>query len=121
MQAGMFEGIRLSTQQERLWRFHTQGYAYRAQLGLRIEGGLSGEAMRKAIGRVAQNHEILRTAFHQVPGMNYPLQVISDVSEFVWREVDLTRFLKSKRQRELKRLFEHEARAAFDYERGAAL
>jgi amino acid adenylation domain-containing protein/FkbM family methyltransferase len=91
MQQELIEGYRLSPQQECLWLLYQQDPgAYRTQCALRIEGELQKDLLRKALEQIVEQHEILRTAFREVPGMNLPLQVILEHGTLSWREVDLS-------------------------------
>lgn len=56
----------LSFSQERMWFMHAlapEGGAYNIPLALRLEGVLDLPALRAALARVVQRHEILRTRF----------------------------------------------------------
>ncbi|WCM94911.1 amino acid adenylation domain-containing protein [Acidovorax sp. NCPPB 2350] len=56
----------LSAAQERLWflqRLQPDSSAYHVALGLDLEGRLDGEALRDALARLVERHEILRTVF----------------------------------------------------------
>src|SRR3712207_8491337 len=44
--------------------------AYRSQCAILIEGSLNEAALREALRRVIDRHEILRTAFHSRPGLD---------------------------------------------------
>jgi len=75
------EGFRLSPQQDRLWSLQ-QGAAQLpplAQAAFRITGPLQVEQLQTALEQVAQRHEILRTRFPCLPGMQVPLQVIDEM------------------------------------------
>ena len=70
------EGFRLSPQQRRLWQTRRGGAAARAEAVARVSGALDAETLRAAASCVVARHEILRTTFRQLPGMDVPLQVI---------------------------------------------
>ena len=63
---------------------------YRAQCAVLVEGKLDEVRLRAALEQVIQQHEILRTVFQQLPGMEQPLQVIRDRAELSWEEEDLS-------------------------------
>jgi amino acid adenylation domain-containing protein len=82
------EGYRLSPQQKRVWQLQREGLAPRSDYSLTLTGPLKPEALREALGRVVARHEILRTAFHNAPGVALPLQVIGDGATLDWRVED---------------------------------
>ncbi|WP_210335132.1 condensation domain-containing protein, partial [Mesorhizobium mediterraneum] len=72
------EGFPLAPQQKRVWLSQQQdGFPYLCEATIRIEGELDRVALRRALDRVIASHEILRTRFCRVPGLEFPLQVIS--------------------------------------------
>jgi amino acid adenylation domain-containing protein len=78
------EGFRLSILQRRLWWLG----AGRSVCAVEIPAGVSTEALRTALDRIAARHEILRTSFVQSPGIKVPLQVIGEEGTFEWHEED---------------------------------
>ncbi|HSE19514.1 MAG TPA: amino acid adenylation domain-containing protein [Pyrinomonadaceae bacterium] len=74
----VIEGYRLSPQQKRLWLAQRQSSDYHARCSILMEGKLSQNALNKALQQVIARHEILRTSFECLPGMEIPIQVISD-------------------------------------------
>jgi amino acid adenylation domain-containing protein len=84
------EGFRLSPQQKHLWllqnqlnepqrhKEHKEETPYRVRFAISIEGKLDLTALKVALQKVVDRHEILRTSFHCLPGMTIPLQVIDD-------------------------------------------
>jgi len=83
------EGYRLSPQQKQLWPLHAKNPVYKAQLIVRVSGELRSELLEKALRRLAERHQILRTSFRVPAGMKWPLQVIDERAEPAWRELDL--------------------------------
>ncbi len=94
------QGFLLSPQQQRLWRLQEGAEAtlYRARGALRIEGELDRDALRRALQDLVSRHEILRTAFQAVPGMDLPLQVVLDPAPLSWRETDLSGLDEGRRE-----------------------
>ncbi len=82
------EGFRLSLQQERLWNLAlATAEPLRARLAILLEGAIDPAALRAALSRVIERHEILRTRFPLVPGMKLPLQVVAAAETALsWRE-----------------------------------
>lgn len=72
------EGFRLSPQQHRLWSLQQSAVQLPAlaQATIHINGSLQPQQLRAALLQVMQRHEILRTHFPCLPGMQVPLQVI---------------------------------------------
>jgi hypothetical protein len=69
--------FRLSPQQEQLWRRNPGGP--RLALHCRADLGSAAEAaVREALGRVLERHEILRTTFAHRLGLKMPAQQIND-------------------------------------------
>src|SRR5262245_52971662 len=83
------EGYRLSALQQRVWQLQrASSNVYRAQCAVLVEGELDQARLRAALEQVVQQHEILRTVFQQLPGMEQPLQVIRDRVEVSYSEDD---------------------------------
>ncbi len=102
------EGFELSRQQKRLWLQGEQN-AFVVQCAVLIEGLLDHDVLRDALRNLIAREEILRTSFHSLAGMKFPVQVIAeDVSETELRVYEGTRFTKCLRE---------ERRAAFDLKR----
>jgi amino acid adenylation domain-containing protein len=80
MQKTTVEGFRLSPQQKRLWQITKieQRAPQYLQCTLALKGELDARALREAVTRMISRHEILRTAFHSLPAVGFPLQVITD-------------------------------------------
>src|SRR6185503_15896574 len=122
MQQEVIEGYRLSPQQECLWLLYQQEPdAYRTQCALRLEGELHESLLKEALQQVVQQHEILRTAFRSMPGMNLPLQVILEHGVLSWREVDLRQFAGEEQSSQLAALERSESQRAFNHEQGEVL
>src|SRR5215813_12943165 len=122
MQQEVIEGYRLSPQQEHLWWLYQQEPdAYRTQCALRLEGELHQRYLKEALQQVVAQHEILRTAFRSMPGMNVPLQVILEHGTWSWREVNLRQFAEAEQSAQLASLEWSEAQKAFNHEQGEVL
>ena len=92
MQNPIIEGFQLSPQQKHLWSLcgRDLGTVYRAQCAVHLEGHLDRSLMRQAIENVVQRHEILRTSYHSLPGMDVPLQIINEKAAVSIVEIDLS-------------------------------
>ncbi|MES2740500.1 MAG: amino acid adenylation domain-containing protein [Pseudomonadota bacterium] len=86
---GILEGYALSPQQASQWRWQ-QAYGATAVppagLWLRIEAPLDLARLRASLAQVVARHEILRTAYRQLPGMALPMQVIADSADLAWHQ-----------------------------------
>jgi len=79
-QRKVIEGYRLSPQQRRLWLGQQQGSVSQAQCAILIEGDLCTDVLYETLQEIVNRHEILRTSFECLPGMDIPIQVISDAA-----------------------------------------
>jgi amino acid adenylation domain-containing protein len=116
-----FEGFRLSLQQRRVWRLQQENPSYGAQCAVLLTGGLNTAALQEAIQHVVQRHEILRTTFHRVEGLEFPLQVIADWSTPLRQDVDLRSLSPQEQGAKFAELFRQEQRTPFDYTQGPLL
>jgi hypothetical protein len=88
------ERLALSFAQQRLWFLVQLGEdvsaAYHMRLGLRLIGELERGALRQALDRLVERHEVLRTRFIQIDGQ--PVQSIAPAanSHFVLLEHDVS-------------------------------
>lgn len=94
MQQEIIEGFRLSPQQRRLWAVQQASQApFWARCVIGIEGRLDAAILTTALEHVVAEHEILRTAFRHLTGMDMPLQVITEtgapgLEQHDWSRVD---------------------------------
>ncbi|MFP5263067.1 MAG: amino acid adenylation domain-containing protein [Blastocatellia bacterium] len=116
------EGFNLSPQQKRIWLLQSGGggYAYQARCAVLIEGHLDSARLDQAIRAAAVKHEIIRTTFRRLHGMDLPLQVISDelivdASESRWHEGD------APDQAGLREIMDGWSDLSFDLEHGPLL
>ncbi|MBW4456091.1 MAG: AMP-binding protein [Nostoc indistinguendum CM1-VF10] len=121
MQNQIIEGFRLSPQQKRLWSLQQDGFAYRTQCAILLEGKLKGEVLKEALQRVVNRHEILRTTFHRRSGIKIPIQVIADSSTPSWHNVNLSDWDLSEQEARIEELFQEEKRFIFNFEQGPLL
>jgi amino acid adenylation domain-containing protein len=122
MQHQIIEGFQLSPQQTHLWSLCGRYGAtvYRSQCAVRIDGRLDKRLLRRAIEKVVERHEILRTSFHSVPGMSLPVQVINAPPVVNLVEVNLDGFDSSRQTAELEALLESAALQISDCEQETA-
>ncbi len=85
----MAEGIRLSSQQRRLWRTGGELDAPLPSCAeVELVGELEEDRLRRALERIVGRHEVLRTTFAQRPGLKVPLQVIGREPRFAFERRD---------------------------------
>jgi amino acid adenylation domain-containing protein len=115
--AGREGPLALSFAQQRLWfieQLGGSGRSYNISAQLRLRGELHRGALGRALDRIVERHEALRTTFHSVDGE--PVQVVAETGGFPLADHDLTGHADP--EAELRRLTEEEAAAPFDLARG---
>jgi len=83
--------IPLSFAQERLWfldRLAPGQAVYNVPVALRLRGRLDGDALRRALDRLLERHEALRTIFAQ--GSAGPVQIVLTPAPCALERIDLT-------------------------------
>ena len=115
------EGFRLSRQQERLWLLQRDTAAYRSQCAILIEGNLDEAALREALRRVIDRHEILRTAFHCPEGLELPLQILIDSGPPSWQHTDISNFSTQEQEARIDDIFHQDGRFSFNFEQDRLL
>src|SRR5262249_34143077 len=113
------ERVPLSFAQQRLWflaQMEGVSEAYHIPAGLRMKGVLDQVALRRALGRIVDRHEVLRTTFGVVDGEPVQQMAPAQVISFHLVEHDLRGH--DEVEKEVRRLAAVEARAAFDLEKG---
>ncbi|HKN82867.1 MAG TPA: condensation domain-containing protein, partial [Pyrinomonadaceae bacterium] len=118
MKNQVIEGFQLSPQQKHLWSLCGRDGAtiYRSQCVVRVEGPLNKRILRQAIDNVVRRHEILRTSFRSLPGMDVPLQVINPTPAVTIIELDLQQIDASRQGAELDALLENASNRIADCE-----
>jgi hypothetical protein len=109
----------LSYAQQRLWflaQMEGVSQAYHVAWGVKLKGGLDVEALRRALGRIVERHEALRTTFH-LEGAE-PVQRIhaAEESRLQLLQHDLRGY--ENREEKLVELIKEEFEAKFDLEAG---
>jgi amino acid adenylation domain-containing protein/FkbM family methyltransferase len=123
MQKEIIEGFRLSPQQERLWLLQQGSTAFRSEYAVIITGALRTDVLIEALHLTVSRHEILRTSYEFLPGMDVPVQVIGESSTqaFPLWETDLSQYGEDEQQAKLEELWLEERRFTFDFEHGPML
>ncbi|HKV36211.1 MAG TPA: amino acid adenylation domain-containing protein [Pyrinomonadaceae bacterium] len=118
---GQIEGYRLSPLQKQLWLLQQDGSPYRSQCAIRIEGPLDELRLRKALKQIVDRHEILRTTFHRVPGIKFPMQAIGETADPSWISIDLSGRSDKDQQAEIERCLAEDRQMPVNYEQGSLL
>src|ERR1051325_8839696 len=107
MSEEIVHGYRLSPQQKRLWLLQQRAgsRAFYSRCAVKIAGRINPESLEKAVYRVVEEHEILRTTFPLLPGMTVPVQVIHPDSPGCVVRHDLTSLSAEEQQRQVSTLY----------------
>lgn len=94
-------GFELSPQQKHLWLLHqaTDSLPYRSLCAIEITGNLNIDTLKSALTTVVKRHQILRTSFHDLPGMEQPLQVIGNSSNLLIHNHDFSEIKPEEQKR----------------------
>ena len=111
-------GFRLSPQQRALWLPEAGCQALRGRCLVAVEGPLDAGLLRQVVLDVCGQAEILRTSFPRLAGMKHAVQVIAEQAAPRWDELDLRHAGAAEQPHLVAQLFDLEAAAAFDLERG---
>ncbi|MEG4963588.1 MULTISPECIES: amino acid adenylation domain-containing protein [unclassified Microcoleus] len=110
-------GFRLSPQQKYLWLLQQDSPAYRIQSAIFIEGIIQNDRLKKALEKISDRHEIIRTSFQRKAGLKIPIQVISEHSSVSWNWVNLSEVTPQEQEAKLEEIFQQEKSALFNFER----
>ena len=119
---GREEALPLSYAQQRLWfldQLDPGTAAYSMRIGIRLRGELDRVGTEWSLREIVSRHEVLRTTFPAYKGT--PVQKISSVPEFGWKETDLRHLPAAEREVETRRLATQEGGRVFDLSRGPLL
>lgn len=110
-------GFPLSLQQRQLWRLQNESTAFRAQCVVLLKGNLNRKILAETVNEVVKRHEILRTSFRQIPGLKYPIQIITEDRCIELAEIDLTALVSHEQQPRVEEAIQQQRNLPFDYER----
>ncbi|HYE31499.1 MAG TPA: amino acid adenylation domain-containing protein [Methylomirabilota bacterium] len=116
--AGRSRNAPLSSAQQRLWfydKLEPQSALYNLPTVLRLRGALNPRALRRSLDSILQRHAALRTRILSTD--DQPSQVIAEVTEMPWQEVDLSGGDTYERQRKANDIIHAECRRPFDLAR----
>ncbi|HEV2863873.1 MAG TPA: condensation domain-containing protein, partial [Pyrinomonadaceae bacterium] len=117
------QGYKLSPQQAHLWLAQRGGQSptFYAQCAVLLEGDVDARLLRAALADLVERHEILRTTFQSLPGMNLPLQVVGDGGDTWGHDEENVSWEPEGGRAEVIRLLEDLRRGPTDFERGPVL
>ena len=106
----------LSLAQRRLWthaQLHAERPDYNVSYAFRLRGALDAAALGRALERVVERHEVLRSRF--AAGADGEVrQFVEPADSFVLIESDLSRLPAARREERAEQLARQEARESFD-------
>ncbi|MBF2007868.1 MAG: amino acid adenylation domain-containing protein [Chlorogloeopsis fritschii C42_A2020_084] len=112
-------GFKLSPQQKRLWLLQKDSQVYQAYCTILLEGDVKKEFLKKALYKLVERHEVLRTVFHRIHGLKIPIQVVKNSVMLSFSEENLNNY--ENLQLEIEKLFKSKNQQSFDWEKGAVL
>jgi hypothetical protein len=118
MQEGIIEGFRLAPHQRYLWRLQQSDPAFTTMCEITLEGTVRLDALNAALREVADRHEMLRTTFECLPGMDVPIQVINEQTKVAFHETDLSVFELAAQATQLEAVIQKYVAMPFDFELG---
>ena len=116
------ENVPLSCAQRRLWfldQLEPHSSAYNVCQAVQFSGALDVTALERSLNEIIRRHEILRTNFVACEGN--PTQVIAENRTLKPAAIDLSQRPNDRRERELQRVLQEEARRVFDLSRDLLL
>ncbi|MBW2256472.1 MAG: amino acid adenylation domain-containing protein, partial [Deltaproteobacteria bacterium] len=109
----------LSFSQQRLWfldQLEGESAAYNVPGALRIRGPLDVAALERAVLRIVQRHETLRTTFPEQGGK--PVQIVAAEGKVALDSIALTALPRDEQEAEVRRRAASVATTPFDLSRG---
>src|ERR1700761_6437317 len=97
------EGYALSPQQRRLWSLVRQGASPAAQIAVSVQGRIELRALKRAFESVVLRHDILRTRFERLPGLDFPVQVAVSDACCAIEETDISQLAENLRREAIGR------------------
>jgi amino acid adenylation domain-containing protein len=114
------QGFQISPQQSALWKLiRREGNAgFGGCVRIAIAGELDYDILHRALARLVQRHEILRTTFCLVEGLNEPLQVIHDSSDTQLQKISLRGLISDQQEAAVEAHFAELVARVWEYEKG---
>ena len=120
-------GFQLSPQQKHLWllqQLEVDNQPYRVQCSLLIEGKLNYQLLQLVLQKVVEKHEIFRTSFQTLKGMNIPLQVIHEATNISNLSINTHNLIGTESQKqnaEIENIFQQQNLNTFDWKSDCVL
>ncbi|HLG62491.1 MAG TPA: condensation domain-containing protein, partial [Ktedonosporobacter sp.] len=102
----------------RLWSLSQKRPIHNPQCSFLLEGSLNIELFEQAIVQVMQRHEILHTLFYQAPGMEIPVQVVSENVKVSYQIISLMHLDEAAKAVQLDEHFARLQELSYDLEQG---
>src|SRR5262245_54046672 len=115
------EGYRLSPQQKHVWLLQKTGLVFRSQCAVLLEGDIGPDLFKNSFQKVVHRHEILRTVFRCMPGVDIPIQVITEDAALNYQEIDLTHCAAGDQEAVIDKHFYEQRCIPLDFENGPLL
>jgi amino acid adenylation domain-containing protein len=115
------EGFQLSPQQAYLWLFQEGCTVYKSHCSLLLGGLLKENQLRAAIEKALSRHEVYRTYLRCLPGMEFPLQVVTERCLFTWKKVNLRDDNPEEQALRLEEIAQEQQQCPIDLEYGPLL
>ncbi len=115
----VINGFNLSPGQKRLWFLLQESTVYNTQGVFSLKGDLQSNFLRKAVEKIVNRHEILRTNFRHLPGIKAPVMVVNESIEntlFQWEEIDLSNYHQQEQSENLDSLIQKYRYHIYDFE-----
>src|SRR5947209_2307655 len=108
----------LSRQQERLWKWLQDGRVGNPQVMALLEGAFKPDCFQRALLQLVERYEILRTTFSVTPGMDIPMQVITQNRDIPCSFVNLQPLKASTQRAVLAAYWQELPQYSFDLTHG---
>jgi amino acid adenylation domain-containing protein/non-ribosomal peptide synthase protein (TIGR01720 family) len=89
MQMTDVKGYPLSMQQTRIWEFLGDSPSSPAQCSIWLDGVVNIRTLLETFQCLIKQHDILRTVFHRLPGMEIPIQIVMNQIEIAYTFIDM--------------------------------
>ncbi|MBW4602151.1 MAG: amino acid adenylation domain-containing protein [Calothrix sp. FI2-JRJ7] len=119
----IIEGFRLSPQQEHLWLLQQvdKNSVYLVNCTILIEGHIETHSLVTALEHVVNRHEILRTTFNCLPGMNIPVQVINNHHNLIVNQQLGFKYSELPELDKIKAIYQEVNQLHFNFKQGSLL
>jgi hypothetical protein len=118
MNSQAIEGFLISPQQSCLWKLGEMGGQYLSSCQIVIQGRLDRGILKETLRCIVRHHTILRTTFQSAPGLELPLQLVSENDDFEWKVISLDESRTGEQEKRLQVLLEQENHRPFSLSGG---